>query len=60
MLRRDKGLCLPGWKLGKIHVAREVDHIKSKALGGTDDLDNLQSICGECHATKTATERERG
>jgi len=25
--------------------------------GGTDDLDNLQSLCHDCHAEKTATEQ---
>ena len=36
--------------------ATEVDHIKRKEDGGTDAIDNLQSLCGPCHATKTAKE----
>ena len=33
--------------------ATQVDHIKPKAKGGTDDWDNLQSICDRCHDAKT-------
>lgn len=34
----------------------EVDHIVNKAQGGTDDGDNLQSLCIPCHVAKTARE----
>ena len=30
-----------------------VDHITPKAKGGTDDDDNLQSLCTACHDAKT-------
>jgi 5-methylcytosine-specific restriction enzyme A len=33
-----------------------VDHITSKAKGGSDDLENLQAICDDCHKAKTADE----
>lgn len=36
--------------------AVQVDHIKAKAHGGTDDPSNLQSICRECHQAKTSRE----
>jgi len=39
--------------------ATEVDHIIQKANGGTDDLNNLQSINRECHKIKTAREQGR-
>lgn len=42
--------------LGRPTTAKEVDHIIPKALNGPDDLDNLQSICRECHTTKTQQE----
>ena len=37
-------------------AAKEVDHILAKANGGTDDPNNLQSICVACHREKTAKE----
>jgi len=42
--------------LNKLTEAKQVDHITPKAQGGTDDMDNLQSICVECHTTKTQLE----
>lgn len=34
--------------------ATHVDHIYPKALGGTDDLDNLQALCGPHNLRKGA------
>ena len=34
--------------------ATEVDHVIELANGGTDELDNLQPLCKECHKVKTA------
>ena len=31
----------------------QVDHIKPISKGGTDERDNLQGICLECHEDKT-------
>lgn len=31
----------------------EVDHIKERVLGGTDSMDNTQTLCPNCHAKKT-------
>jgi len=39
-----------------IHVrvpATQVDHIRSRKRGGTDDPSNLQSLCARHHAIKT-------
>lgn len=55
-LYRDMGLCVHCRSRGDITVATEVDHIVRKADGGTDDLDNLQSLCRPCHEAKTAVE----
>jgi len=41
-------------------VATEVDHIVPLSQGGPDEWDNLQGLCHDCHAAKTAREmRER-
>jgi 5-methylcytosine-specific restriction protein A len=36
-------------------LATDVDHIKPKAQGGTNDYDNLRSNCKSHHSRKTAT-----
>lgn len=58
-LRRDRHLCIPCLAGGRPTQATQVDHIRPKAKGGTDDLSNLQSICAACHATKTKAELRR-
>jgi 5-methylcytosine-specific restriction protein A len=57
VLARDCGLCQPCYRAGRIHAAQEVDHIVSKAAGGTDDESNLQAIATACHRAKTIEER---
>jgi 5-methylcytosine-specific restriction protein A len=54
-MARDSRLCQPCLrkKPQRITAATEVDHIVPKAKGGTDELTNLQAICGECHKDKT-------
>lgn len=56
MLERDSYLCQPCRARDKLTEATEVDHIKPKAHGGTDDIGNLQAICNRCHRAKTAQE----
>lgn len=41
---------------GVYAVATEVDHIIRLHDGGTHDKKNLQSLCHDCHAKKTAAE----
>ncbi len=60
ILERDAGLCQGCAALDRVTLAREVDHRIPKAEGGTDDDDNLQSICRACHLTKTQEEAKRG
>jgi len=43
-------------EVGRVTSATQVDHKTPVALGGTDDWSNLQSICDDCHARKTARE----
>lgn len=56
-LRRDNHLCQICLSVGIVTPADQVDHIINKARGGTDALDNLQSICTHCHTGKTIQER---
>ena len=39
-----------------VGIDLELDHIVNVAAGGTDDDDNLQSLCVPCHKEKTAAE----
>jgi 5-methylcytosine-specific restriction endonuclease McrA len=55
-IARDRGLCQTCLAKSKVTPFDEVDHIKPKAQGGTDNLDNLQCICKPCHAVKTSAE----
>lgn len=56
ILIRDKHLCQPCLRQGRVHPADQVDHRIPKAQGGTDDEANLQAICTPCHKAKTAEE----
>lgn len=61
VLRRDAGICrCPECeKAGRVRIATEVDHIRPKAEGGTDDLSNLRAIAKSCHKAKTQAEAKR-
>ena len=56
ILARDDRLCQVCLGKGRTTPAQEVDHITPKAKGGTDEDDNLQSICVSCHREKTTRE----
>ncbi len=56
VLRRDNYLCVNCMVNGYIVEATDVDHIVSKERGGSDDINNLQSLCSPCHNEKTAKE----
>jgi 5-methylcytosine-specific restriction protein A len=60
VLARDKGVCQEHIKAGLFRLARDVDHIRNRQAGGTDDMNNLQSLCRECHQAKTAREARMG
>ncbi len=54
-LERDQNTCV---KCGK--TADEVDHIREIWEGGPEfDLDNLQSLCHDCHVAKTNESRKK-
>ena len=48
---------MPCLSRDRVTAAVAVDHVVPKAQGGTDDLENLQSICQECHDIKTQAEK---
>ncbi|WP_131669528.1 HNH endonuclease [Psychrobacter pygoscelis] len=56
VLERDDYLCVICRDTGVLIPATDVDHIVPKAQGGTDDSNNLQSLCKSCHRRKTANE----
>ena len=56
ILARDKHLCQECKRKGRVKTGNHCDHIKPKAKGGTDDESNLEILCADCHAEKTAIE----
>ena len=52
-------LCEQCRKIDKITPAREVHHIKPLSKGGSNDPDNLMSLCTSCHSTITARDGSR-
>ena len=51
---RHHPLCVSCEAKGRVTAAREVDHIKPLAAGGSNAADNLQALCKPCHSRKTA------
>lgn len=47
-------LCIECKRKGRVTLASEVDHIVPLSKGGTDDPENLQGLCAEHHADKSA------
>ncbi|MGE0583468.1 MAG: HNH endonuclease [Steroidobacteraceae bacterium] len=58
VLARDQGLCQACLKTGRTTPATQVDHIRPKATGGTDEPSNLQSLCRPCHDEKSRREMQ--
>jgi len=52
-------LCARCAKDEKVTPAEEVHHIKPLANGGTNDEDNLMSLCKSCHSLITAVTGDR-
>lgn len=57
IIARDNGLCQPCMRQNKYIKFDEIDHVIPKAQGGTDDDDNLECICIDCHKQKTQREK---
>ena len=60
IIRRDNGLCQEHFRLGKFVAGNTVDHIINKGSGGTDEHDNLETLCDDCHKAKTQRESRLG
>lgn len=66
IFERDDYLCQEHLKRGKLVPVGlsgaghgYCDHIVPESEGGTDDDDNLQTLCASCHSSKTAKESAR-
>lgn len=59
VLIRDNYLCAVCMDSGRLTPAQEVDHIKPKAAGGTNNMDNLRAICTRCHRAKSPQDGRR-
>jgi 5-methylcytosine-specific restriction protein A len=60
VLRRDNYLCQSCRRAGRLALATSVDHVTPKFLGGSDDPDNLTSLCDRCRADKDAHDAAGG
>ena len=51
---------LQNWKCahcqGQLTAWFEVDHVQRLEYGGSNDVDNLEALCRECHGKKTSME----
>ena len=56
VLDRDQGLCQECLRQGRIIPGTDIDHIIPKSKGGTNRLENLQTLCRTCHREKTKRE----
>lgn len=59
-LFRAHPLCVDCQAAGRVTLATERDHKVPLAEGGTDDPDNVQGLCADCHREKSQAEAVRG
>lgn len=50
---RAHPLCVACRRKGSVVAATDVDHIRPRSDGGSDDDSNLQALCHACHSAKT-------
>lgn len=53
-------LCAECRRQGRVTLATQRDHRVSLEEGGTEDLENIQGLCHDCHDAKSKAERARG
>jgi len=49
VFERDGWQCVKCGKRGRL----ECDHVVPRQAGGSDNMDNLQTLCRNCHIAKT-------
>lgn len=54
--RVSNRFCRDCFKKGIKTLAKYVDHIIQRKLGGSDEQENLQGLCQSCHNSKSAHE----
>lgn len=59
ILKRDQYLCQSCKKQDRLTLATQVDHVVPQFEGGSDEDENLQGICDDCHEAKTQAEARR-
>lgn len=67
VLERQNYLCAGGNRCQKRHGKVldlnidncQFDHIKPRALGGSNTMNNMQALCPNCHAEKTKEDLKR-
>lgn len=60
VLQRDGFACKKCGRSPEIHgVELHVDHITPKSQGGTNDISNLRTLCGDCNRGKSDKVEER-
>jgi 5-methylcytosine-specific restriction endonuclease McrA len=60
VLRRDNWTCQHCGHRDVTGASLEVDHVLPVARGGSDELDNLRTLCRPCHRERTAADRRQG
>ena len=55
-LRRDGFRCVACGVVDKTGRSLEADHIVPLEVGGSHDLENMQTLCKPCHLVKTKAE----
>ena len=57
-LRRDGYRCVACGLVDKKGFSLEADHILPLERGGSNDLENMQTLCKPCHSVKTSAEAD--
>lgn len=56
IFKRDCGLCQECKRKGRVRAGNQVDHRIALTNDGSNDDDNLELLCVDCHDAKTNTD----